>query len=598
MKGLQFGSRLAQEKTTVPDPLNNFANDETIDAAPSSALLQKGLSQEGLHLTDGGSARRMGSSTAKLRQAAREQVALVEGSTPHMSGETRALLRGRLRTVALLLFVGFLAFLIRSLFSLELYLRPEHRMVFYGHVAITVLLGVMGMRMCRHCDFSLSILRVVEILVFGAPAAFFLLMNYHQLVYCTSHNIEYPHVPNILGSWMLLIFCYALFIPNSWQRAAVVIGLMTAAPIAMMVIVYFRSEAFATLCFSESFRDAFTRGPLMMGMCALVAVVGVHTIRSLRREAFIARQLGQYHLREPIGSGGMGEVYLAEHQMMKRPCAIKIIRPERAGDPRVLARFEREVRATAKLSHWNSIDIYDYGRTEDGTFYYVMEFLPGHNFGELVEIAGPLPVARVVYLMRQVCDALAEAHGQGLIHRDIKPANIYSAYRGGQFDIAKLLDFGLAKPLTESSDSNLTQEGAITGSPLYMSPEQATGDGDLDERSDIYSLGAVMYYMATGHPPFDYEKPIKVMVAHASETPKPPRYLNRELPVEMEEIILRCLKKQPEDRFQSAASLREAMEHIPTDRQWTSVEAAEWWNCSGCPQRKARAAVALEMAAV
>jgi serine/threonine-protein kinase len=296
----------------------------------------------------------------------------------------------------------------------------------------------------------------------------------------------------------------------------------------------------------------------------------------------------------------MGEVYLAEHRMMKRPCAVKIIRPEKAGDPQALARFEREVRATAKLSHWNSIDIYDYGRTADGTFYYVMEFLPGHNIGEIVDDYGPIPAGRTVYLMEQVCAALNEAHGIGLVHRDIKPANIFCAYRGGVFDVAKLLDFGLAKPTVEADDRqpNLTMEGTITGSPLFMSPEQATGGDDLDGRSDIYSLGAVMYFMLTGRPPFEANNPVKVMVAHASQDVTPPRQLNAEIPGELEEIVLRCLEKDPDHRYQDVASLQRALHEVALDDVWTSDRASEWWNCNGCPERKKLAAELVEAAAV
>jgi len=238
---------------------------------------------------------------------------------------------------------------------------------------------------------------------------------------------------------------------------------MGLCPLAIMVLSTMRSEAFAGLSTMREFQGVFTEHALIMLLTVLTATVGVKSIGALRREAFVARQLGQYRLKQMLGSGGMGEVYLAEHQMMKRPCAIKIIRPEKAGNPQVLARFEREVRATAKLSHWNSIDIYDYGRTDDGTFYYVMEYLPGHNLGELVAGHGVLSSARIVHLMKQVCDALAEAHEHGLVHRDIKPANIFCDYRGGQFDVAKLLDFGLAKPTIEVEDVGLTQEGAITG---------------------------------------------------------------------------------------------------------------------------------------
>jgi serine/threonine-protein kinase len=265
----------------------------------------------------------------------------------------------------------------------------------------------------------------------------------------------------------------------------------------------------------------------------------------------------------------------------------------------MLARFEREVRATAKLSHWNSIDIYDYGRTADGTFYYVMEFLPGHNVGEMVDEYGPIPPARSVYLMDQVCAALNEAHGMGLVHRDIKPANIFCAYRGGVFDVAKLLDFGLAKPMLEANrQAQLTMEGTVTGSPLFMSPEQASGDDNVDARSDIYSLGAVLYFMLTGQPPFISDNPLKVMIAHASQEVTPPRRINPELPIELEEIVLRCLEKAPEDRYQDVAELQRALRELILPEAWTSDLAAEWWSCNGCPERKKLAVEMVEAAAV
>jgi serine/threonine-protein kinase len=514
-----------------------------------------------------------------------------------MSEETRCLLRKRLRIVAVLLFGGFTAFLawllIMSGVQGELMITGD---LMSWHVGVTLLLGWFALKLCGHCNLSLAKLRFIEASVFGAPAVYFLLLDYERLIR-TANMPLYAHIHPITSGWMVLIFCYALFIPNTWRRAAVVIGLFALAPMLLNAFAYGVDQGFASLV-DGHFRGALTEQMLKMTLAAMVGIVGVHTIGALRREAFVAKQLGQYRLKRLIGSGGMGEVWLAEHQMMKRPCAVKVIRPEKAGDPQVLARFEREVRATAKLSHWNSVDIYDYGRTADGTFYYVMEFLPGHNLGELVKEYGPLPASRIVYLMRQVCDALAEAHGHGLIHRDIKPANIYCAYRGGVFDVAKLLDFGLAKPLTDAAkDAGLTQEGSITGSPLFMSPEQASSE-EVDARSDVYSLGAVMYFMATGKPPFAYENPLKVMIAHASEDPEPPRYLNGEIPAELEEIILRSLEKRPEDRFQSVTELRDALDQAPLDSQWNARLAADWWNNFGCPKRKALAAEAIELAAV
>ncbi|MAT71670.1 MAG: serine/threonine protein kinase [Planctomycetaceae bacterium] len=578
-----------------------LANAETIEATPGALERLAGLDSPEF-AGDAPAVDGTGSygNTARLRESVHRRVALIQGSAPHMSAETRSLLRRRLRVVACLLLGGFAAFLIWSLieFPIAEHMSDRRVALFVSHVGVTLMLAALARKLCAKCDMSLGALRVAEALVFGVPAAFFVMLQYQKLKMCTTLADGHSHIPNVVGAWSLLIFCYALLVPNRWRRAAIVLSALGVAPLAIMIVAYFRVPAFAEMVRLPEFSGVFTEHLLMMTLAVVVGIVGVHSINSLRHEAFVAKQLGQYRLKKLLGSGGMGEVYLAEHQMMKRPCAIKVIRPEKTGDPKVLARFEREVRATAKLSHWNSIDIYDYGRTDDGTFYYVMEFLPGHNLGELVNMHGPLPAARIVHLMRQVCDALAEAHEQGLIHRDIKPANIYCAYRGGLFDVAKVLDFGLAKPATDASDSNLTQEGSITGSPLYMSPEQATGSDAVDARSDIYSLGAVMYFMATGQPPFDDSSPLKVLIAHASEDPEPPRLLRPDIPEELEQAILRCLEKRPEDRYQDVSQLRDALDRVITDDSWTSSIASDWWRQYGCPKKKALAAEAAELAAV
>jgi serine/threonine-protein kinase len=326
---------------------------------------------------------------------------------------------------------------------------------------------------------------------------------------------------------------------------------------------------------------------MLMTLCAVIAVWGVHTIGTLRRAAFEAKQLGQYRLKQRIGQGGMGQVYLAEHVLLKRPCAIKLIRPDKAGDAQSLARFEREVKATAKLTHWNTVEIFDYGRTDDGTFYYVMEYLPGLNLGQLVEMHGALPADRVIHLLMQTCDALAEAHRKNLIHRDIKPGNIFAANRGGVYDVAKLLDFGLAKPLVDMGDSALTQEGTITGSPLFMSPEQASGEGQPDARSDIYSLGAVAYYLLAGSPPFDGLNALKVMIAHVSKEPTPLSERNGSVPDDLNDVVMRCLLKDPQDRFQDAESLREALADCRDAGNWSREQARSWWENYGCPNKKA-----------
>lgn len=560
------------------------SNDETIIKQPDPELLEQSAGRE----------------DESLRHSARRRVALVAESGSQMSGETRALLRSRLRILACVFCGGFAAFLIWRLLAgpTRAEVDADLNKTFYAHLGVTILMGLVAWKLCAQCDLSLPKLRIAELLIVGGSAVFFFILGIERLRYNAYAPAGHTHVPNIIGAWQFLIFSYALFIPNTWQRAAVIIGVLAALPLVELVLVSLQTPEFRELTQLEAFQGIYTEHALSSVLTAVAAVVGVQTIGTLRREAFVAKQLGQYRLKQLLGSGGMGEVYLAEHEMMKRPCAIKVIRPEKAGDPQVLARFEREVRATAKLSHWNSIDIYDYGSTEDGTFYYVMEFLPGHNLGELIEIHGPLPASRIVYLMLQVSEALAEAHEQGLVHRDIKPANIYCAYRGGRFDVAKILDFGLAKPMSDINDSKLTAAGAITGSPLFMSPEQSTGSPNVDERSDIYSLGAVMYYMATGKPLFEYDQPLRVMVAHASEQPTPPREFRPDLPIELEEVILSCLEKQPGDRFQNVQALIAALEDVPTEPVWTVADAADWWRDFGCPKRKALAKQVQELAAV
>src|SRR5262249_21514868 len=254
------------------------------------------------------------------------------------------------------------------------------------------------------------------------------------------------------------------------------------------------------------------------------------------------------------------------------------IHPERAGDPHVLARFEREVRMTARLSHWNTVEIYDYGRTDDGTFFYVMEYLPGLSLDDVLQRHGPLPAARVVHLLRQTSQGLREAHAIGLIHRDIKPGNVFAAQRGGLYDVAKLLDFGLVKPVTEAPAARLTQEGSISGTPLFMSPEQARGLHDLDARSDIYSLGAVAYALLTGRPPFERTNPLEVLIAHARDDVVPPSQLQTGVPADLERVILRCLAKRPEDRFPDVDHLDQALAGCAAADRWTQSDAARWWH--------------------
>src|SRR5262249_17680496 len=310
-------------------------------------------------------------------------------------------------------------------------------------------------------------------------------------------------------------------------------------------------------------------------VAAVIAVVACSRIDLLRRQVGEARKLGQYVLKEKLGDGGMGEVYLAQHVLLRRPCALKLIRPERAGDPNNLRRFEREVQTTATLTHPNTVQLYDYGHTEDGTFYYVMEYLPGLTLEALVKQAGPLPPARAIHFLRQVCGALAEAHAVGLIHRDIKPGNVMIGERGGIPDVAKLLDFGLVLPPTEDAKSDkLTQDGMVAGTPAYLSPEQAGGQEVVEARSDIYSVGALAYFLLTGRPPFAGHTGMKLIAAHRYEGPgSRPRH-RRDLPADLEAVVLRCLAKEPNARFPNAESLDAALSSCGAAGEWTGSEAA------------------------
>lgn len=494
--------------------------------------------------------------------------ALVEGSGPRLTGEIHDLLLSRLRRATTVLCAGFAAFLVRHVFRAD-FSEPVEVFLFGFHVAATLVLALLGSFLYRRRELSLLWLRVCELITFGLPAVFFAVVQYFiTLTSCAEGVLDFPE-----GLWLVLIYTYALFIPNTRQRAVVVIGLIAMIPMALLFGMMWRYPVVA----QEVTADQVTGLILVFAVAGVGSVLGADIIGSLRREAFEARQLGQYRLTQQIGVGGMGEVYLAEHQLLKRPCVVKLIRPDKAGNPANLARFQREVRATAKLSHWNTVEIFDYGCTTDGTFFYVMEYLPGMSLADIVERFGPMPPERVIYLLRQTCDALNEAHAVGLIHRDIKPANIFAAQRGGVYDVAKLLDFGLVKPVIEEQAVQLTADGSIAGSPLFMSPEQAVGETKPDARSDIYSLGAVGYYLLTGRPPFDGDKPLKVLFAHVHEPVVAPTRLRPEIPTDLEQVILRCLAKSPLERFQSVTTLRDALLACEGADRWNRATAAAWW---------------------
>jgi serine/threonine-protein kinase len=305
-----------------------------------------------------------------------------------------------------------------------------------------------------------------------------------------------------------------------------------------------------------------------------VATVASRVIYGLREIAREARQLGQYSLEEKIGEGGMGEVYRARHAMLRRPTAVKLLSGE--GSESQLRRFEKEVQLTARLTHPNTISIFDYGRTPDGVFYYAMELLDGLSLEELVQEDGPQPAGRVIHIVRQVCAALKEAHGTGLIHRDIKPANIHLCRRGDVPDFVKVLDFGLVREVKSAGDVTRSNVDAVVGTPLYMSPESIVRPDRIDARADLYGLGCVAYHLVTGAPPFEGQTIVEVC-AHHLHTPPPAPSRRRPVPDDLEGVILSCLAKAPSDRPESAEALSRSLARCRDAAIWTEADAETWW---------------------
>lgn len=316
---------------------------------------------------------------------------------------------------------------------------------------------------------------------------------------------------------------------------------------------------------------------LSLLVTALAAVLwSAFQVKRLRRQAGDARFIGQYRLEKQIGEGGMGKVYLARHALLKRPTALKMLKPHLATDE-IVARFEREVQLASQLVHPNTIEIYDYGRTREGVFYYVMEYLEGETLDKLVTKHGPMPTGRVIHVLKQVCAALREAHGRGLVHRDIKPQNIMLCQRGGEHDSVKILDFGLVKDLEGGQSRDISQFQKMLGTPLYMSPERIRNPGDADARSDIYSVGAVGFYLLTGRQLFeaagDHDLVYHVLHTAARRTSE----LVPGLPKRLDDLIMRCLAKERSERPHSIVVVMALLEALAVEHPWMQRDAEAWW---------------------
>ncbi|HEY1188935.1 MAG TPA: serine/threonine-protein kinase [Gemmata sp.] len=435
----------------------------------------------------------------------------------------------------------------------------------------------------RRPDATLHACRFVEVSQFAVLALFGGLARYLVLVVPPAASAD-PRYHLILYRFDALItvfpgafaiILYGVVIPNTRRRSLIGTGLLSAVPLV--------ATALAALV-NPTVRGVLPAivpvTVLPLAMAGMVAVFSASRSNALQRQAFDAmrelKQLGAYILRKKLGEGGMGEVWLAEHRLLKRPCAMKFVRADLACEPATAARFEREVRAVTGLTHYNTVRIYDYGRGDDGCFYYVMEYLEGPTLDRLVKDKGPLAPGRAVYLLRQLCGALSEAHRSGLVHRDLKPANIIVAALGGQRDVVKLLDFGLVQDHGSASDVKITRAGTVLGTPSYMCPEQAAGES-VDPRGDLYSLGAVAFFCLTGRPPFEGTSVGKLISAHLTQPAPDLRALRPDVPPDLAAVVAKCLAKDPAGRFATACELESALAGCACSTAWSAALALRWW---------------------
>ncbi len=474
--------------------------------------------------------------------------------------------------------VFFLAYFGSMFFTYGL--ERAHLMVVQSVVAaVCIALGVAVFLVARFGAIRPDLLLDLG-LVFEVVGAFGIAMSEYWAIY---PEWDEAILENYLGiPWECVwIIIFPLIAPNTPGK--ILLASLGAASMGLLAVLI--SKSFGATSPEAPFAVFAGYFFFTTYLCAGIAFVMSRIIYSFGARLKKAREIGSYQLVEPMGQGGMGEVWVAKHRMLARPAAIKLIRPELLGADdenrtTVLKRFEREARATAALRSYHTIVLYDFGVTADGAFYYVMELLEGLNLDSLVKRFGPIPAQRTVYLLRQVCHSLGEAHGNGLIHRDIKPANIYVCRLGPDFDFVKVLDFGLVKSSGDvgTGATKLTGEGVTTGTPAFMPPEMAMGESHVDGRADIYALGCVGYWLLTGQLVFKGESALATVLQHVQAPPVPPsKRTELEIPESLERIIMSCLEKDPSNRPQSAGELDSMLAASIPDGVWTGEKAEEWW---------------------
>lgn len=460
--------------------------------------------------------------------------------------------------------IGLLAQLFCALGTFFLIAGLMHRSIFVERVpasqlvtepALLLHVGLLGLQAliwvtCRRRYWSESSLPALDaglvLATLGSRA--------YQATHLNLGVAHHAHLVMILTTFTVLL-CRAVTVPSK-PATTLAVSVLGAIP-ALGIAIYDGAR-----------RDLVGELTSLTGIWCVAAVAlptfASKVIYGLRESVAMAQQLGQYVIERKLGEGGMGEVYLARHTLLRRHTALKLLPPERAG-AKTVARFEREVRATSRLSHPNTVAIYDYGRTREGIFYYAMEYLDGLDLQRLVQQQGPLEPARVIHILAQIAGALDEAHHSGLVHRDLKPANVYLCERGGLHDTVKVLDFGLVKETGGPSSLSgpviaQTDVNALIGTPAYLSPESIHSPASVDARSDLYAVGAIGYFLLTGAEVFQGTSLVALCIAHLHEQPqRPSERAQRPLPADLERLILSCLEKDPARRPSSAGALRQAL---------------------------------------
>jgi serine/threonine-protein kinase len=374
---------------------------------------------------------------------------------------------------------------------------------------------------------------------------------------------------------MLIVMVRALLVPSRWSRSLLtVVPAALAWPAVLLSESVWRPDVRATWAMHGS--GDFAYGLAFIGGALVLCTMGSHVTWRERKMMTHAQRLGDYRLKMRIGSGGNGDVWVARQVALKRDVALKVLRDTGNLSQEKVMRFEREARAAASLTHPNTIRIFEFGASDDGVLFIAMELLEGLDVEALVEVAGPLPPARAVKMVRQACASLAEAHVAGIVHRDIKPGNLFVTHAGDEYDFVKLLDFGVAR-ISEGDQPSLTETGILFGTPAYMPPEVCAGER-ASTRSDIYSLGCVLYFMLTGTPLFPDRTFAETVMSHISKTPDTPSArLGKPLPEGLDLVVMKCLEKKREARFRSVREMDDALASIADLGAWTPEEARVWW---------------------